>query len=130
MIYTTSLSFPNMFSTINGKTMLDTTFEAINTRLSLLMQSAYTELFGDPNFGCGLYEITFDYASEAAFMLLKQVISESIDKYEPSLFVPLDNIVININEENNHIEITIIYIIKDSEISSSTTVQMNLGVSE
>lgn len=130
MIYTTSLSFPNMFSTISGKTMLDTTFEAINTRLSLLIQSAYLELFGDPNFGCGIYEITFDYAVDATFDLLKKMISESIEKYEPSVYVSMDMIDVSVNKESNHIEITINYIVRDSDMQGQTTMNMNLGVSE
>lgn len=130
MIYTTSLSFPNIFSTISGKTMLDTTFEAINKRLLLLVQSAYLELFGDPDFGCGIYEITFDYATDITFDLLKKMISESIEKYEPSIYVSTDMINVSINNKNNHIEITINYIVRDSDMSGSATMNMDLGVSE
>ena len=128
MKYTTSLSFPNVFSTISGRTMLDTAFEAINRRLSLLIQSAYMELFGEPDFGCGIYELTFDYAVEDTFLMLKKMIADSIDKYEPSIIVNRDMIDVYTNRDNNHIEITINYIIRDSDMNGSTT--MSLGVSE
>lgn len=128
MIYTTSLSFPYIFSTISGKTMLDTSFEAINRRLSLLVQSAYTELFGDPDFGCGIYELTFDIANEETFSLLKDMLVDSIKKYEPSIIVNLSSIDIYANKENNHINITINYIIADTSLSGSADI--SLGVSE
>lgn len=128
MIYTNSLSFPNIFSTVSGKTMLDTSFEAINRRLSLLVQSAYLELFGDPEFGCGIYELTFDYAVDTTFHLLKEMITDSISIYEKSIIVKQDMIDVSINNENNHINITINYIIRDSDMQGAAS--MSLGVSE
>lgn len=128
MKYTTSLSFPNIFSTISGRTMLDTAFEAINRRVSLLVQSAYLELFGEPDFGCGIYELTFDYAIDETFELLGQMISDSIGKYEPSIYVTKDMIDVSVDNNTNHIKITINYIIKDSDMNGHTTI--DLGVSE
>lgn len=128
MIYTTAVSFPNIFSTATGKTKLNATFEAINTRLSVLIQTAYTELFGNPDFGCGIYEATFDYASEDSFDALADNLSEAIERFEPTLTVSSDMIEIKFNQQTHHIEITINYILKNTNFSSSTT--LDLGVSE
>ena len=124
MVYKSSLSFPNMFSTISGKTMVDTSIEAINRRLSLLILSAYTELFGDPNFGCGIYEITFDYATEVTYQKLKDMIYESITNYESCVETSPDMIQVDFNKENNHIEVTVNYIIVNSNLTGSTRVDL------
>lgn len=128
MAYTSSLKFPNIFSTISGKTIVDTSIEAINRRLGLLVLSAYTELFGDPNFGCGIYEITFDYASEITFQQLKDMISESITIYESTVSCSSDMINVEFNRETNHIFVTINYIVKNSAISNSTTVDLGEAI--
>ena len=56
------------------------------------------------------------------------MIADSIDKYEPSIIVNRDMIDVFMNRDNNHIEITISYIVRDSDMNGSTT--MSLGVSE
>lgn len=126
MIYTTSLSHPNMFSTISGKTMLDTTFEAINRRIALLVQTAYTELFGYPQFGCGLYETTFDYADEVMYSTLQSMISDSITKFESTIECTREMITVSRDPNTQHIKITIGYRIKNSEQYGST--DLSLGV--
>lgn len=124
MTYKSSLSFPNIFSTISGKTMIDTTIEAINKRISLLVLSAYTELFGDPNFGCGVYEITFDYAAEITYQKLKDMICDSITKYESCAETSPDMIQVKFNNKNNHIEVTVGYNVVNSNLSGSTSVDL------
>ena len=119
MIYSASISYPNIFSSSSGKTTVKTAFDAINNRLSLLLQSAYTELLGDPDFGCGLYEMTFEYADDSTYLILKDMISEAITKYEPS-------IEIEFNKLNNHIEITITYRMRGSDLYNSTNLNLNV----
>lgn len=130
MAYTSSLSFPNIFSTITGKTMIDTSIEAINKRLSLLVLSAYTELFGDPNFGCGIYEVTFDYAAEITFQRLKDMISDSASLYESCVTISPEMIDVEFNRETNHILVTINYIVRNSGISNSTTVDLGEAIEQ
>ena len=125
MTYKSSLSFPNIFSTISGKTMIDTTIEAINKRLSLLILSAYTELFGDPNFGCGVYEVTFDYAAEITYQRLKDMIYDSITQYESCVETSPDMIHINFDNKTKHIGVTVGYNVVNSTLSGSAT--MDLG---
>ena len=124
MTYKSSLSFPNIFSTISGKTTIDTTIEAINRRISLLILSAYTELFGDPNFGCGIYEITFDYAAELTYQKLKDMIYDSVTKYESCAETSPDMIHVKFNEKSNHVEVTVGYNVVKSSLSGSTSVDL------
>ena len=60
MVYTTSISHPNMFSTVTGETIVDTALESINRCISLLILTGFTELFGNPAFGSGIYEAQFE----------------------------------------------------------------------
>ena len=126
MIYSASISYPNIFSSSRGKTTVKTAFDAINNRLSLLLQSAYTELLGDPDFGCGLYEMTFEYADDSTYLILKDMISEAITKYEPSIEVNKEDIKIEFNKLNNHIEITITYRMRGSDLYNSTNLNLNV----
>ena len=128
MIYTSSISFPNIFSPVSGKTKIDTTFNAINKRLSLLIQTAYMELFGNPEFGCGIYETMFDYANNATFDILRRKIFDSIKKFENTIIVSEDTININFNPLNNHVEIHIGYTIKDTSIKGETSLEMNTDI--
>lgn len=130
MIYTSSLSFPNMFSTSSGKTRLDTSFDAINNRLSLLLQTAYLELLGNPDFGCGLYETTFDYAIEYTYNNIKDMVVDAIRKYEPSLIVSKDTIDVYSEIGSNVIKITISYQISGSDIYNSTSLTLGVNNNE
>lgn len=130
MIYSASISYPNMFSSSSGKTSVKTAFDAINNRLALLLQSAYTELFGDPAFGCGLYEMTFEYATDSTYLILKDMIVDAITKYEPSIEVTKDGIEIEFNKLNNHIEITINYRMRGSDLYNSTALELNVEGAE
>lgn len=120
MIYNTSLSHPYMFSTISGKTMLDTSFEAINRRLKLLLLTGYNEMFMNPNLGCGLYETTFDYADEPTYIVIRDMICDSIDKFEKSIEVTKDMIDISMDNSTNHIKITINYRVRNTDLYGST----------
>lgn len=126
MIYTNSLSHPNMFSTVSGKTMIDTTTESINRCIALLVQTGFGELFGLPELGSGLYEVTFDYVNQQYFDTLKNIIVDAVTKFESRVTVSEDMIKVKVNETNNHISITIGYMISDTDQYNET--EVNVGV--
>lgn len=128
MIYTNSLSHPNMFSASSGKTMIDTATESINRCIALLIQTGFGELFGNPELGSGLYEVTFDYINQQYFDSLKNIIVDAIEKFESRVETSIDMINVETNPENNHIHITIGYMISESNQYNETTVNVGVNV--
>lgn len=126
MVYTTSLSHPNMFSTITGKTIVDTALESINRCITLLILTGFTELFGNPEFGSGIYEATFDYVTDSYKDQLKLIISDAVTKFETRVICNRDNIFVEHNPETNHIFIRVGYVIKGSNQYSETIVNMEV----
>lgn len=126
MIYTNSLSHPNMFSTSSGKTMIDTATESINRCIALLVQTGFGELFGNPELGSGLYEVTFDYVNQQYFDSLKNILVDAITKFESRVTTSSDLITVTADPENNHIHITIGYVISESNQYNETS--LNVGV--
>ena len=126
MIYTNSLSHPNMFSASSGRTMIDTATESINRCIALLIQTGFGELFGNPELGSGLYEVTFDYVNQQYFDSLKNILVDAISKHEHRVTTTEDMINVENNPENNHIHITIGYMISGTDQYGETSV--NVGV--
>lgn len=126
MVYTTSISHPNMFSTVTGETIVDTALESINRCISLLILTGFTELFGNPAFGSGIYEAQFDYVTDAYKDQLKLIISDAIARFESRVTCDRDNIYVTHNPENNHIFIRVGYTIKGSNQYSETIINMEV----
>ncbi len=128
MIYTNSLSHPNMFSTSSGKTMVDTAIESINRCIALLVQTGFGELFGQPELGSGLYEVTFDYVNNQYFDTLKNIIVDAITKFESRVTTNHDMIHVNVNPENNHIHITIGYSLNETNQYNETSLSVGVNI--
>ena len=126
MVYTNSISHPNMFSTVTGKTMIDTALESINRCITLLILSGFTELFGDPAFGSGIYELTFDYVTESYFDQLRLVICDAISKYEHRVTCDREDIYITHDPTTNHVYIRVGYTIKGSNQYSEASINMEV----
>jgi phage baseplate assembly protein W len=60
-----------------------------------------------PEFGCNLQRFLFENISDYVGGLIKDVIKESVDKYEPR--VRIVDILVIANESNNAYEVTIIF---------------------
>lgn len=128
MIYANSLSHPNMFSTISGKTMVDSGLLSINKCISLLITTGFTELFGMPEFGSGIYEATFDFVTDNYLDTLKLIISDAIKKYEHRVQCDPEDIKATYDETTNHIHITVGYtIVKSGEYSET---ELSVGVNQ
>ena len=56
-----TISFPRIFNPITGKTNLVTDEDSINNCLDLLFSTTVGELFGDPQFGCDLVSLFYEY---------------------------------------------------------------------
>lgn len=108
--------------------MVDTTLESINRCISLLVLTGFTELFGSPEFGSGLYEATFDHISEAYFEQLKLIISDAITKFESRVICNRENIQVAHNPENNHVYIRIGYTVLGTNQHSETIVSVEAAV--
>lgn len=126
MVYTTSLSHPNMFSAVTGETLIDTALESINRCIALLILTGFTELFGNPAFGSGIYEAQFDYVTEAYKDQLKLIISDAVTQFESRVICERDNVYVTHNPETNHIFIRVGYVIKGSNQYSETIVNMEV----
>ena len=128
MIYTNSLSHPNMFSTVSGKTMLDTAIESINRCIALLIQTSFGELFGFPELGSGLYEVTFDYVNNQYFDTLRNIIVDAITKFESRVITSDNMIRVEFIPETSHIHITVGYELADTNQYNETSIEVGVSV--
>ena len=116
-----------MFSASSGKTMIDTATESINRCIALLVQTGFGELFGNPELGSGLYEVTFDYVNQQYFDTLKNILVDAISKFESRVTTTIDMISVENNPENNHIHITIGYTINESNQYNETSLDVGVN---
>ena len=98
----------------------------ISNPVALLVQTGFGELFGLPELGSGLYEVTFDYVNQQYFDTLKNIIVDAVTKFESRVTISEDMIKVKVNEMNNHISITIGYMISDTDQYNET--EVNVGV--
>lgn len=117
MLYTNSISFPNMFNIESGNTVLDSEILSINRCLGLLLTTAKGELLGDPDFGCDLYKNLFDqYSSEYADVMKDSLVNDIL-KYESRITLTSTDIKIDNSStvgDRNAYNITISYKLKNS----------------
>lgn len=124
MLFPKSISYPKTFDTDSGITMLDSDYLSINTCLALLLTTAKNELFGDPDFGCRLYEFLFEQASDTLMEDVKLDIVENISKFEKRITVTQNDINIKHldNTDRNAYSITITYVLNNSQKKNTTEV--------
>jgi len=90
-----TISFPRIFNPITGKTNLVTDEDSINNCLDLLFSTTVGELFGDPQFGCDLVSLFYEYEGELLEDLIKTEIVETITKYERRIQVSEDSVSVS-----------------------------------
>ena len=131
MLFPKSISYPHTFDIYSGKTNLDSDYISINMCLALLLTTAKNELFGDPDFGCRLYEFLFEQFSENLMEDIKLDIVENIAKFERRVTVTQNDIEIKHLEDTdrNAYSITITYELKNSKKKNTTEVVLEERVS-
>lgn len=117
-----TLSFPNIFNVITGKTNLDTGKESINRCLYLLLNSMTPELLGDPIFGSDLLEHIFDYEGTLLEEMVKSKILKAVNLYETRISLTAEDITLTYEEKS--VLITMNYYIKAEGVRSSFTLAM------
>lgn len=124
MLYPKSIMYPRTFNLVSGETDLDTNLVSINTCLALLLTTAKNELLGDPNFGCRLYEMLFDQASDQFIESVKQEIVDEIALFESRVIVNVNDITVEHleNRDRNAYHITIQYTVKNTQLTSTTDI--------
>ena len=126
MLYPKSIGYPETFNLVSGETNLDSDLLSINMCLALLLTTAKNELLGDPNFGCRLYEMLFDQASESFLESVKQEIVDEIAIYESRFTVGIGDIEINHmeNTDRNAYSIKITYTVNNTQMKSTTEIEL------
>lgn len=124
MLFPKSISYPNCFDINSGITNLDGDYLSINMCLALLLTTAKNELFGDPDFGCRLYEFLFEQVSEPLMDDIKLDIVDNISRFEKRVTVSQNDINIEhmTNTDRNAYSITITYTIKNSQKKNTTEI--------
>lgn len=133
MLFPKSISYPTTFDIDSGVTKLDSDYLSINMCLALLLTTAKNELLGDPDFGCRLYELLFDQASDDLLDEIKDDIVENVKKFETRVTVNREDIEIKHQEntDRNAYTITITYRINNTQRTNTTDIILeereNLG---
>lgn len=100
-----SIKHPNTFSLFKGETQLSREVGAINQSIRLILTTAKGELFGDPNFGCRLHEIMFDYAGPSTDQSIRNEIVTALNQQEPRIFIQENDIKISTDQLNVYIDL-------------------------
>lgn len=124
MLFPKSISYPTTFDIDSGVTKLDSDYLSINMCLALLLTTAKNELLGDPDFGCRLYELLFEQASDDLLDEIKDDIVENIKKFETRVTVNREDIEIKHREntDRNAYTITITYRINNTQRTNTTDI--------
>lgn len=77
-----TIAFPKIFNATTGKVNLESGTKSINDCLYLLLNSMSPEMLGDPMYGSGLLELTFNYQGTLLEELVKSKILNAVSKYE------------------------------------------------
>lgn len=117
---TSSWNFPNMINVAQNKVGVAYDSNAIKNRVSLLLMTQPSELYGDLDFGAGLKQFMWQYNNANTRAMIKEKIVEQIRKYEPCVdpnsisFVDEDDIssesnaIVSIQQEHNKLHLTVI----------------------
>lgn len=120
LVFTNSISHPNEFSLISGKTQLVKEIDSINQSLRLLYTTAKGELFGDPYFGCNLYSFIYDYEGEVLNQMIKDDIIKTASEQETRVNISEKDI--SIEEVDKTLRIVIGYQIRYTNYQSEVVI--------
>lgn len=113
---TNSWSFPNMINVTQNKVSLVDDYNSIKNRISLLLRTEPTEVYGDPEYGVGLKRFMWQYNNSNTAAIVKQRIVDQITRYEPQVdpqsitFVDHDesNGVRSVRQDANTLHLTVL----------------------
>ena len=122
-----SISFPTVFSKVNGATKLLSGTDSINNSLKLLLLTRKGELYGDPYYGCSLQDLIYDLDDDSIADEISQSIVECISLYETRVIVNSNDISISITDRD--ISILINYtVISTNESEELSLVLLRGGI--
>ena len=120
MLYTTSLKFPFIFSATEGKTDIATNFESINQSIALILLTGKGEVFGNPDFGSDLKMYQFREVTPEVQSRLAEDIVSNILAFESRVSLSTNDV--QITQVLDRVQITITYILKNSNVVGNTEV--------
>lgn len=128
MLFKKSISYPQVFDSISGRTLLDDEFTSINRCIALILTSAKGELLGSPDFGSRLYELLFDPLVEDTRTNIIDEIVKTLKKYEKRITIDKNDVdVVKDEKKQNSYKITISYKLANSDIENSTILKFEDG---
>lgn len=116
-LLSTNIRHPNVFSIRSGETQLVKEFKAINQSINKILTTSKGELFGDPEFGCNLQTLLFEFQGNDLNSLIKEEIVTALNQYEKRIFIQEKDIEITNNQLS--IEILIKYSLRYTDLRSS-----------
>lgn len=116
-LLSTNIRHPNTFSIRSGETQLVKEFKAINQSINKILTTSKGELFGDPEFGCNLQTLLFEFQGNDLNSLIKEEIVTALNQYEKRIFIQEKDIEITNNQLS--IEILIKYSLRYTDLRSS-----------
>lgn len=107
-----TFSFPQIVNRTSQDVKFSENTQSINECLGLLLRTRPGELLGDPEYGCFLLDRIFRYNGVIIEPLLKEDITNAIDKYEPRINVKDEDITIVFQDQI--VNIYLMYEIKET----------------
>ena len=83
MAKTTSLAFPKMFNVAQNRVDVLEDETSVSNRVRLLMLTDPTEVYNEPEQGCGLKEFLFKYNTPNQYEIMKTRIRDQLRAFEP-----------------------------------------------
>jgi len=110
-----TISFPDTVNLVNGNCQSSTGAKSINECLGLLLTSSKGEFLGDPDFGTNIHRYIFDHNGVAMVEIVKEEILNAVRAYMPRVQMTEDDI--QIEQNDNYVEITLSYSLRNSNIN-------------
>lgn len=112
-------------NTVNKDIRLSTDKEAIDNSLRNIILTNKGEVPGNPEFGSNIEEILFEQLDGVTEILLKNMITIEIEKWEPR--VELKDVIFSSDYDNGVLMMNIKYEMVENDEIQSTIVKINLG---
>lgn len=107
-----SISFPEMFNSLNTKLVQDK--QAIRSDMLLLLSTEQGTLFGDPYFGCLLKKYLFEQSSSIVADLLIDQIYTTIITFMPQVVISRKDIDVYVADRTVYVDISYRYALDNS----------------
>lgn len=117
VVGTKSIKYPNTFSLSQGITKLAEDIESVNESIKLILNTSKGELYGDPEYGCNLCQLLYDYEGAVLESSIKYEISNAINNYETRVYVNESDITVTY--EGTKVKINIVYNLRNTDYRTS-----------